>query len=235
MAVIGAIFTPLHNRGKGYAGQMLEYSLDTLGDQGVDLVMLFSDIGAEFYARFGFRLVAKEDPIYGFSEKGIEPAEITIYNHLPAEVQEWDRPYDSGQKFSLLRSPEYYSLLSERISWHQEFMGFKEQKVIVSFADRSYLWADLSRWRMTVRKFGAASDDPERALGRILAAVREKVGFHDFTGWLPQDFESCRFLKLKEKEPRNRTLMMMATLNERAGPTHQLTPDELQFWLADYF
>ena len=197
--------------------------------------MLFSDIGAEFYARFGFRLVVKKDPIYGFSEKGLAPAEIAIFNHLPAEVQEWDRTYDRTEKFSLLRSPEYYSLLSERISWHQQYMGFKEQKVIVSFADQSYLWADLSRWRMTVRKFGTGSADAETALGRILAAVRDKVGFHDFAGWLPQDFESYRFLKLKEKEPRNRTLMMMATLNERARPVHQLTPDEIQFWLADYF
>jgi GNAT superfamily N-acetyltransferase len=52
---IGAVFTPPGLRGRGYAARMLASALARFGDEGADAALLFSDIGAEYYRRIGFR------------------------------------------------------------------------------------------------------------------------------------------------------------------------------------
>ena len=71
IAGVGAVFTPASFRSKGYARQMLESVLDQLRESGCDLVMLFSDIGPEFYARLNFRVIRKYDPVYAFLSQKI--------------------------------------------------------------------------------------------------------------------------------------------------------------------
>jgi predicted N-acetyltransferase YhbS len=53
-AGIGAVFTPVPLRGRGYATALLGAFLDAERAAGTDLAYLFSDIGTEFYARLGF-------------------------------------------------------------------------------------------------------------------------------------------------------------------------------------
>jgi len=232
---IGAVFTPPQYRSLNYASQMLEYLMEEIQEQGFELALLFTDIGPEFYSRFGFRLFFKSDPVYLFAEQGLAGSEIQILNHLPAELLEWDQAYDQGRNFAVIKTPEYFQLLSDRISWHQKYLGYQDQKVAVSFPDQTYLWADLSRWRIMARRFATCKSDPGQALGRILTALKEKLGFHSITGWLPSEFEQYPFLRLKDYEPRTRSLMMLTALNERAKIVYDLSPDEVQFWLGDYF
>jgi GNAT superfamily N-acetyltransferase len=232
---IGAIFTPKRDRGLGYASQMLDYLLDELREQGFDLAMLFSDIGIDFYARLGFRLFDKKDPVYVFLGTGIEPAEIQILNHLPGELLEWDKNYDQRERFAIEKSPVYLQLLSERISWHQQYLGYQDQRVVVSFPERSYLLADLGRWRMTIRRFGTLSPEPAESLGRLLSALYHKLGVQEISGWLPKEFELYPFLRVKEKQRRIRTQMMFLALSEKGKIIYGLSPEEIQFWLADYF
>ncbi len=235
LAGIGAVFTPPPYRGLNYASQMLEYLMDEIQDQGFELALLFTDIGPEFYSRFGFRLFFKSDPVYLFEEQGRASPEIQILNHLPAELMEWDQAYDQGRNFVIVKNPEYFQLLSDRMGWHQKFLGYHDQKAAVSFSDQTYLWADLSRWRLTVRRFGTRASDPALALGRLLAGLKAQLGFNSISGWLPAEFEQYPFLRLKESEPRTRSLMMLTALTERADKIYRLTPEEIQFWLADYF
>lgn len=51
---IGAVFTPVQHRGKGYASAMLALALDRARDEGFDFAYLFSDIHPQFYRAIGF-------------------------------------------------------------------------------------------------------------------------------------------------------------------------------------
>ena len=52
---IGAVFTPPALRRRGHARRMLELALAEHRSRGFDAAVLFSDIGAEYYERLGFR------------------------------------------------------------------------------------------------------------------------------------------------------------------------------------
>jgi hypothetical protein len=114
-------------------------------------------------------------------------------------------------------------------------MGFREQRIIVSPKEQSYLWVDLSRWQLVVRDFASSSPAPAPALARLLAALHAKYSFKELGGWLPKEFDSYYFLKLKEKRLRNKTILMITALNPKAESLFMLPDDEIHFWLADYF
>jgi hypothetical protein len=58
---IGAVFTPPALRRHGHAHRMLELVLAAHAARGYDAALLFSDIGAEYYERLGFRALASEE------------------------------------------------------------------------------------------------------------------------------------------------------------------------------
>jgi len=232
---LAAVFTMPEHRSRGYATQMLEHILDEVSGQGFDLVMLFSDIGIEFYARLGLEQVRKYDPVYAFLNPKIKPAEIAVFEYLPEELLNWHLAYAERQKFSLVRTGKYFQLLSDRIDWHRKYMGFREQRVIVSHEDQGYVWADLTRWRLIIRDFASASENPKEALARILSALQARFNFREVAGWLPDEFDYYSFFKLKEKRLRTKTVLMFTALNERGRVVLKLAPEEIHFWLADYF
>ncbi len=232
---IGAVFTPPEHRGRGFASQMLSALLQQLKEKEFDLALLFSDIGTEFYARLGFQMIPKQDPVYLFLEDKLAPLEIKIYEHLPEEVWEWQRSYAGRQVFSLFRPDDYFQLLSERISWQKKYLSFREQRVLVSPSEQSYLWVDLGRRRLVIRDFACAGNDSEGALKRLLAKARKEFGFKEIYGWLPEEFSRYPFLKLKERRGRSRTLMMFSALTPAGKEIFSLSPEQIQYWLADYF
>src|SRR5437660_623715 len=54
VAGIGAVFTQPAQRGRGAARDLLARLLDRAAADGVDAALLFSEIGADYYARLGF-------------------------------------------------------------------------------------------------------------------------------------------------------------------------------------
>lgn len=54
---IGAVFTPPARRGKGHAAHLIQRVCDDAREQGSQLAVLFSEIGAPYYERLGFRVV----------------------------------------------------------------------------------------------------------------------------------------------------------------------------------
>jgi predicted acetyltransferase len=54
LAGLGAIYTQLDSRGNGYASELINEVLDFCEEQNFDGVVLYSEIGTDFYADFGF-------------------------------------------------------------------------------------------------------------------------------------------------------------------------------------
>jgi predicted N-acetyltransferase YhbS len=54
---IGAVFTQPAHRGRGHARDLIERLIDRAARRSVNLALLFSEIGADYYARLGFSVV----------------------------------------------------------------------------------------------------------------------------------------------------------------------------------
>lgn len=58
---IGAVYTQLDSRDQGFASELLEQTIDLAKDEGMQALLLFSDIDCDFYARFGFEETGSAD------------------------------------------------------------------------------------------------------------------------------------------------------------------------------
>jgi predicted N-acetyltransferase YhbS len=58
VAGLGAVFTQPEHRGRGAARDLIERVLEQASAEGADLALLFSEIGADYYARLGFETIA---------------------------------------------------------------------------------------------------------------------------------------------------------------------------------
>jgi predicted N-acetyltransferase YhbS len=57
---IGAVFTPPDLRGRGLARNLIDLMISEAAQDGIDAALLFSEIGPDYYARFGFTVVPIE-------------------------------------------------------------------------------------------------------------------------------------------------------------------------------
>jgi GNAT superfamily N-acetyltransferase len=105
---IGAVFTPSPLRRQGHAAELIRRMLDQAEGEGVDLALLFSEIGPHFYARLGFhpvpltQLALRIDGLGGPPGIAIRSGEARDL----AAVSEMNRMQADGFRFAMVRSPE---------------------------------------------------------------------------------------------------------------------------------
>lgn len=58
---IGAVYTQLDSRNQGYASELLDQTIDLAKEEGMQALLLFSDIDCEFYSRLGFDEIGSAD------------------------------------------------------------------------------------------------------------------------------------------------------------------------------
>jgi GNAT superfamily N-acetyltransferase len=75
---IGAVFAQPAHRGRGHAGELLDWMLDRATHQGAALALLFSEIGAGYYERFGFATVPTSECVLRVTESTSHGAPATL-------------------------------------------------------------------------------------------------------------------------------------------------------------
>src|SRR6185295_6239788 len=75
---LGAIFTDPAHRRAGAARELVERILETAAAAGIDLALLFSEIGADYYARLGFTAIDAHDVELGVAESSRHGAPMTM-------------------------------------------------------------------------------------------------------------------------------------------------------------
>src|SRR6266850_2972068 len=75
---IGAVFTQPAHRGRGRARDLVERIVDRASRDGVDVALLFSEIGAEYYSRLGFQAVPTSDLVLCVKESERHGAPATL-------------------------------------------------------------------------------------------------------------------------------------------------------------
>jgi predicted N-acetyltransferase YhbS len=114
-AGIGAVFTPEHARGRGYATAFLGALLDAERAGGTDVVYLFSDIHPAFYERLGFvRLPSRAIVLRADALPHARIAATTLADDDWPAIERCFATLDATRAFALTRPPLVWEWLRLR-------------------------------------------------------------------------------------------------------------------------
>lgn len=162
---IGAVFTPPDLRGRGHASALVNALCDEAGRAGAEQALLFSEIGAEFYARLGFATVPLTLCDIEVERRGGAPAVLV-------------RAADNRD------TPHIVDMLSERLRGYR--FGVEPDPDLLGFSvTKKRLLAALDdRGTRPVEYFVA--EEGNRAVAFVLIQVTKRSGEPDW--W---SLESC--------------------------------------------
>ncbi len=116
---LGAVFTPEASRGRGHARALIDAMIDDARARGCEHALLFSEIGAAYYERLGFRVVPQLERTIDVVPKAGAPAalvraggpqDLEAIAELTARMRE-------GASFALDRSADFvaFNLARKRL------------------------------------------------------------------------------------------------------------------------
>lgn len=230
-SVLGAIFTPQARRGRGHASAMLRAALGEARRRDDPIALLFSDIGAGFYERFGFRaLPALEHWGRIPREAGPSLADWELRDAEEADLAEIRNAHHASclrRPLAVIRDEEHWEFLRDRTSRFFSRLNDPEVRPCLRVATRrdrfaGYLVTVEGRGEWGVREAGAAEGNPDllAQLFRAGAGGAREAGLRRFCGWLPPELlprlEGWRI----DSQPRRRALPMVLPLD----PSIDLVP-----------
>ena len=113
---IGAVFTPPPGRGQGHARTLIEAILEDATARGCSLALLFSEIGAGYYERVGFSVIAQLVPTIEIVRKPGAPAALVRAGETAdlAAIAEIAARARRGAAFALDRSADFIAFMLTR-------------------------------------------------------------------------------------------------------------------------
>ncbi len=187
---IGAVFTPEHFRGRGYASAMLAMLLDRARNDGDDFAYLFSDIRPHFYEELGFTQL----PSRAISLRADTLADVRV-EVTRLEDRDWSgvrRCFDLSQgirPWAMLRTPLVWDWIRLRTRHGSEHTAGVETNLVLR-RGRS-----IAAYVLGVRapehdayiidEFGVADDEAAALLPALLRAAAGDL--RRIVGWLPPD------------------------------------------------
>ena len=243
IAGVGAVFTQPAHRRRGAARELLTRLLDRAAADGVDAALLFSEIGADYYARLGFEVVPTRNLAVRVIEDARRGAPATMVRAGDerdlADIVAMDAARAAPYRFHLTRDRDLvqFALVKRRLLAGLAPPGARALQFFVAEEGASavayvVLAAKGSDW--TIDSCG--DRDPSGArLGAILQVlIARDPGERrpTLTGWIPA---SLRPPQLEITEAASSHVMMMRALSDRGLPGHALGADDVLYWAADWF
>lgn len=240
MAGLGAVFTPPGQRGRGYAGQVIEQILEQERREGVALAGLFSEIGEEFYRRLGFVHVPLTEVGVAATMKAGAPAMLVRAGDerdLP-ELARMHAIRSEGSFFSLRRNPSLiqYALSKKRLQAGLGPAGLRQTEFFVAEEGASavaYVVLTVSRGGWTLEEAGDRDPAAARLGGmlQVLIAREPSQTPPTIRAWWPAAFAVPPQLRLVSPVPA-RDLFMVRPLTDAAMPRNAA---DVFYWRSDYF
>ncbi len=184
---VGAVFTMPDQRGKGHAATMISQAHRIMSDRGDAFSLLYSDIGATYYARMGYREIDPHPVSVSVPAEGPAPQGVTRMHRSDVEtIQRLRQMEDDGSALAILRDVTYWKHLLARWSFPTLHRGADRWDSRVLLAGRSgYLW-----W-----VFSSTGPDDHRA--RLMEFAEEKPGAA-LPALMDAFFEECRQRGVRE-------------------------------------
>jgi len=185
-AGIGAVFTPEHLRGRGYATALLGAFLDAERDAGADLAYLFSDVRPAFYERIGFVQLPSRTISLRAADLGAERVEIVALGERDAgAVRRAFDALEARRPFAFARSALDWEWQRLRTASREHAgqlvrLGVRRGRTLAAYASgRRIPAADA----FVVDEFAFDRDDDARCIGPLLRAAAGDL--RTVRGWLP--------------------------------------------------
>ncbi|HKY31783.1 MAG TPA: GNAT family N-acetyltransferase [Candidatus Polarisedimenticolia bacterium] len=232
---VGAVFTPPELRGRGHASALLDGAHAIMAARGDRAALLYSEIGAGYYARLGYRPMRPRSSALPVPPEGGLPRGLHRMHRteLPAVMALRERE-DRGLPFALTRDEGYWRLLLARASYPTLHLGPErwESRVVLD-GRRGYLWSLLREPSAQLKHDGGAAarilelgeETPGCSapllLDELFSECRRR-GIATVEAWLPAD-APARDPRLAGKESEPSVVPMW---RPAAGPPSQ-PPDEV--------
>lgn len=255
---IGAVFTPPKMRRHGYARMLIEQMLRAAEDDGVELALLFSEIGPRYYERIGFQPIRIPDALLTVAAKPGAPA-VHVRSAEERDYPEIAAMHASraeGYRFALDRGVDYlgYTVSKKRLA---AGLGSPGRRVVQFFAAEeggravAYLLMTVSGgsrgngqagrrqggqapeyW--TIEEFGDRDPGGARvgAMLQVLLARMPGERRPTMVTWLPGGFRPPQITGVAEVA--SSSVMMMRWTGQQVDPLPS-DPAQLLYWRGDAF
>lgn len=240
VAGVGAVFSPPELRGRGYARQAVEEMLAGEARRGAALATLFSEIGADYYARLGFHAVPLQEVLLSVDRKDGAPA-MLVRAGTDADLANIAAMHEARAgrvRFALARTPDLiqYSIAKRRLL---AGLGAPGRRQTHFFVAEEGLMA-VAYVVITVDEHGwfveeAGDRDPAGArLGamlQVLVAREPAERVPPIRAWWPAAFPVPPQVTIVSRaEPHD--IFMVRPLR---GGVRPLAPADVFYWHSDYF
>ena len=240
MAGIGAVFTPVEARGRGHASRLIQLLVERERAAGAMLAGLFSEIGAGFYERLGFRTVPLDEVTITVTLKGGSPAMLVrsgVERDLP-DIAAMHAARTAGVRFALRRDPPviHYALTKKRLLAGLGPAGLRQVEFFVAEEGASavayvVLSENANGWTLEE----AGDRDPAGArIGAMLQVLMAREPAHRtplIRAWWPRSMPVPPQIELTDRGDA-RDIFMVRPLADVAVPQRA---DDVFYWRSDYF
>ena len=245
-SVLGAIYTPRSHRRRGHAADMVVAALDEIRNRADLAVMLFSDIGTRYYAKFGFgALPAVEDtgrlpvrPVTADSGLEFRPAravDLEQFRQAHAnssvdrslavlrDLEHWE--------FLWIRSRSFFSRVKDPSITHHWQTVHRDGEFV------GYVITVQGRGEWNLREVGSIDGDPA-TMARIVAhagSVAYRAGLRRFHAWLPGEILDGLTGWTISSRPRRRAVPMLRGCESTIDPLELERQDKAHIPFQDQF
>jgi predicted N-acetyltransferase YhbS len=240
MCGIGALFTPPHVRGHGHAARLVETLVEGARRDGALAAGLFSEIGAGYYERLGFRLVPVDEVTLDVERRGGAPAMLVRAGE--------DRDLDAlaalhevraaTARFALRRSPSLiaFALSRKRLLAGLGPAGLRQVEFFVAEEGASavaYVVLSQNPNGWTLQEAGDRDPAAARLGGMLQVLVAREPSRRTplIRAWWPASFAVPPQLRVTDRSGA-RDLFMMRALADVRLPERA---DEVFYWRSDFF
>jgi GNAT superfamily N-acetyltransferase len=240
VAGLGAVFTPVEQRGRGYASQLVERLLERERGEGAAMAALFYEIGEAFYQRLGFAAVPLAETNVDVDRRGGAPAMLVRAGHehdVPA-IAAMHTARAADARFTLRRDEAQimYALSKKRLQAGLGPPGLRQTEFFVAEEGASavaYVVFTVTARGWTLEEAG--DRDPAAArLGAMLQVLLAREPSQRpplIRAWWPPAFPVPPQLRLTKPVPA-RDLFMLRPLADVDVPQRA---EEVFYWRSDYF
>ncbi len=214
---LGAVFTPVDRRGRGYASFMLAAALDAARTGEADLAYLFSDIHPQFYAELGFRALPSRE--LALRADALPPGRLPVELLPAADCEGVRRCFALGERrrhAGFSRTPALWEWIALRMRHGSEHRAGSETNLAYRRRGvRAYVLGARvpERDAYVVDEFGYIDDEAPivPALMRAAAGDLRRV-----VGWLPPGGARDALPKGMTRK-RKRAILMAAPLSPQGA------------------
>src|SRR5438067_2105161 len=239
VAGLGAIFTQPAHRGRGAARELIERVLERAASGGADLALLFSEIGAEYYARLGFTAIPTRQRTIVVAESDRRGAPATMVragdDRDLKSIVEMGEARAAAFRFHLNRDRDlvHYAIAKKRLLAGLGPPGLREVQFFIAEEGASaaaYVVIGVKGREWTLEECG--DRDPS---GARVGAILQVLIARDPAERRPTITASLSFpflapqLSVADKVP-SRDVMMFRTLTDRAKAALSLREEEILYW-----